>query len=355
MSLIYDVINDAIKMKASDIHLTNSIYPMLRVYGKLVALKSYGVMTPERLADQVKLLLDEHLCQKYKKNRYIDSSAELNGYRFRIHIYRQQNADAFALRLIPLEIPEFNSLHLPEVVRKFTLVKNGLVLITGTTGSGKSTTLASIINEINETQSQHIITVEDPIEFLHQHKESVINQREVGNDVLTFADAVKSAMREDPDILLVGEMRDLDTITNAITMAETGHLVFATLHTKSVAETVDRIIDVFPPEQQKQIRIQLANTLQGIVSQSLLPNKDNKRVPACEVLVVNEAVRSIIKEGGSANSINDQIQMNHKRLGCQSMVQSIAWLYNQGLITQEVAFEQAEDKEMLKRMIIAGS
>jgi twitching motility protein PilT len=225
------------------------------------------------------------------------------------------------------------------------------VILSGGTGSGKSTTLASLINEINKTQEKHIITIEDPIEFVHPHGRCVVNQREVGSDVENFADAVRSAMREDPDILLVGEMRDLETIQNAITMAETGHLVFATLHTRSAAETIDRIIDVFPPAQQQQVRVQLSSILQGIISQTLVPSVSGGRVPVCEVMFITDAIKSIIKENGPHSSLKDQILFNHKKLGSYTFEQSLAFLYKKGLINRDIAFEHTKDIETFKRMV----
>lgn len=353
MELIHKIMQEAIVKNASDIHLLANSYPILRIDGELNKLTHYDIMTTEMLAQMVPTLINEQLMKVYKKKMQVDSSYEFGNTRFRVHIYKQKGSDTFALRLIPKKIPKIEELNLPSVLHKFTTLRNGMVLITGTTGSGKSTTLAAIIDEINETQSKHIVTVEDPIEFIHEHKKSIINQREVGVDVISFAEAVRGAMREDPDILLVGEMRDLETITNAITMAETGHLVFATLHTRSVAETVDRIIDVFPPNQQEQIRIQLANCLQGVVSQTLLPKVGGGRVPCCEVMIVTPAIRNLIKEHANPNSINDQIQMNSKRLGCQTFHQALADLYKKGLISKETVFANCEDKELIKRMIMS--
>lgn len=356
MELIHRILQDAIDKKASDIHILANFYPILRVDGELIKLTDYGIMEASTLAEMIPVFINKQQMQEYEKKMQVDSSYEFRDNRFRVHIYRQKGSDAFALRLIPKRIPKISELNLPQVIYKFTTLRNGLVLITGTTGSGKSTTLAAIIGEINETQSKHIITVEDPIEFVHEHKKSIINQREVGSDVVSFSEAVKGAMREDPDILLLGEMRDLETIMNAITMAETGHLVFATLHTRSVAETVDRIIDVFPPNQQEQVRIQLANCLQGVVSQTLLPKVGGGRVPCCEVMIVTDAIRSLIREHGTANAINDQIQMNNKKLGSQTFHQGLADLYKKKLISKETVFANcatSEEVELMKRLIMS--
>ncbi len=349
MKMIEEVIKEALARKASDIHITKDLYPVLRVDGKLFSLQNLGMIDATQTESIAKKLVENW--DEYKEKKYVDTSIEQEGNRFRVHVYHQQNNPAISMRLIPIEIPSFKELNLPQAVKKFSLVKSGLVLVTGTTGSGKSTTLASIIDEINNNQHKHIITVEDPIEFIYKHKKSVVNQKEVGQDVLSFADAVRAAMREDPDILLVGEMRDLETIKNTITMAETGHLVFATLHTKSVAETVNRCIDVFPADQQEQIRIQLASTIQGVVSQHLLPKQNGGRAPACEILIATDAIRSLIRENRSPNAINDQLLMNSKKTGSQTLDQSLAKLYKEQKINYETAFKYTADSENLKKMI----
>lgn len=340
--LIYKILNMAIKMNASDIHLTKNLRPMLRVDGELQEIGAFPENDNEILANISKEILNEVDYERYVNNKQIDTSLEYSGTRFRVHVYRQMECDTFSIRLIPKIVPKFSQLHLPPVLLRLTNVRNGLILVTGITGSGKSTTLASLIGEINEKQKQHIITVEDPVEFVHSHKMSMINQREVGTDVNTFSDAVRAAMREDPDILLVGEMRDIDTIANAITMAETGHLVFGTLHTRSVAESVDRIIDVFPPAQQEQVRIQLANSIQAIVSQELLPKKGGGRVPVCEIMIPNDAIRNLIREQSSPNAITDQMSMKGKVTGSQTRVQALAKLYTAGLISMETAMATVE-------------
>lgn len=358
MSSSFEQILDiAIKENASDIHLTNKIKPVIRVDGVLRQLEDFEEHTPDILENFVKILASKEQYEKYVTEKEIDTSTSYGDVRFRIHIFRQSNADAIALRIIPKTIPTFKELGIPPILKKFTTIPNGLILITGITGSGKSTTLASMINEINENYSKHIITVEDPIEYIHTHKKSIINQREVGADVQDFSRAVRAAMREDPDVLLVGEMRDLDTIQNAITMAETGHLVLGTLHTKSVSETVSRIIDVFPPAQQDQIRIQLASSIKGIVSQSLLPKIGGGRVPSCEIMIVNDAIKSLIRENQNPNSIVDQIQMNSKKTGSQTLIQSLAKLIVDRQITQDTAIKDMTEKdiELLKSMIVSYS
>lgn len=339
------ILGKAIEMKASDIHLTLNLRPVFRHDGVLEQVDGFPVNTPESLEQFVKDVLTEENQMKYEKERFMDSSMAHNNTRFRVHVYRQMGVDALALRLIPMEIPDFDKIDLPESVRGFTKLKNGLVLVTGVTGSGKSTTLASLISEINKTQNKHIVTIEDPIEFVHKHAKSMVNQREVGSDVNNFPDAVKAAMREDPDILLVGEMRDLETISNAITMAESGHLVFGTLHTRSASESVDRIIDVFPPNQQEQIRMQLANSIGGIVSQSLLPKIGGGRVPCVEVMIPNDAIRHLIRKPNGPNAILDQIQGSSRKTGSQTVTQALAKLYVNGDITRETAFYGLKDAE----------
>ena len=351
------ILESAIERGASDIHLTVGVKPTIRMDGVLMQLEEFEINTPEMVAEHTRSLVTDEQFEKYVKEKEVDTSMTFGDVRFRIHIFKQSNADAIALRIIPKEIPSFKELSIPPVIKKFTTMPNGLVLITGTTGSGKSTTLASIIDEINENFQKHIVTVEDPIEYVHNHKRSIVNQRELGSDVLSFQRAVRAAMREDPDVLLIGEMRDLDTIQNAITMAETGHLVFGTLHTKSVAETVGRIIDIFPPEQQTQIRTQLASSIKGIVSQNLLPKIGGGRVPSCEVMIVNDAIKAIIRDNQSPNAIIDQIQMNSKKVGSQTLIQSLARLVVDKKITLETAREGMADKDivLLNSMIVSYS
>lgn len=353
--MLEKLISEAVGLGASDIHLTEGLSPMLRINGRLRPLTDRPPMNADSLNISVRELLGDNY-NKYTKKLYYDFSFSVNGYRLRGHAYRQKGFDAITLRTISAKIPSIKDLNLPDAVRRFVSLRNGLVLVTGTTGSGKSTTLASLIDEINRTQQKHIVTVEDPIEYIHKHNGCMINQREAGVDTHDFAEAVKSAMREDPDVLLVGEMRDLETIGNTITMAETGHLVFATLHTKSAAETIDRIIDVFPASQQQQVRFQLSSVLEGIISQSLLPKKGGGRVPACEILVVNDAIRSLIREKSAPAMIVDQIHTNRKKMGCQTHLQSLADLCAKDLIDYNVAMENAgSETEFLMRMLKTAS
>lgn len=347
--MLKKIVEEAIRQKASDIHLTRGLPPVLRIDGELESVNSFGALGDTELKEMTKSLADE---ERYTKRKYVDTSFVYNEYRFRVHVFKQRGFDAISMRLIPSIIPTLKELNLPKSVWSFVNFKSGLILITGKTGCGKSTTLAALIDDINTHQKKHIITVEDPIEFLHAHKKSMINQKEVGVDVISFADAVRAAMREDPDILLVGEMRDLETIQNAITMAETGHLVFGTLHTKSAAESVDRIIDVFPSNQQGQIRTQFANVIQGILSQELIPKRGGGRIPLCEVLIANGAIRSLIKDNAPPSSIADQLQMNYRKNGSQSIYQALSYLYREELIDCDTAMEYAGTSETIREMII---
>lgn len=346
MKKIHYILENAIRQRASDIHITNNLKPTFRIDGELVSQPNYPLMTPEMLEELTKELLDEESYEDYQKKLSYDGSTSHGGSRFRIHIFKQKKCDAMALRLIPEKIPSFREMNLPPVLRKLATVRNGLVLVTGVTGSGKSTTLAAIIDEINQNYGKHIVTVEDPVEFVHTHKKSIINQREVGVDVKSFSDAVRAAMREDPDILLVGEMRDLDTVKNAITMAETGHLVFGTLHTRSVAETVGRLIDLFPPEQQSQVRVQLANSIQAIISQQLLPKIGGGRVPLCEIMIATPAIQNLIRENSSTSSIIDSMQASAKQTGAQTRPQAAANLYLNKMTEKEDAIAVLDDSEV---------
>jgi len=354
MRAIDKILKIAIEAKASDVHLINNVNPVIRVDGELVRLTDFSVNDIDSLRSFILELLNDEELKEYETNKYYDSSFQYENSRFRLHIYREMRCDAVSLRLIPTVIPTFAEMNLPQVLRKFSTIENGLVLVAGVTGSGKSTTLAAIIDEINKHYSKHIITVENPVEFIHRHNKSIINQREVGTDVLSFSDAVSSAMREDPDIILLGELRDLDTIANAITMAETGHLVFGTLHTRSVADTVDRLIDVFPANQQEQIRVQLSNSLQGIICQKLVPKIGGGRVPCCEIMFQSDAIRSLIRDHSSPNVINDAIFSSSRKTGAQTNVQALAKLVVSKLITKDFASKGLDesDLELLNKMIV---
>lgn len=346
---INDLLAAAVNHKASDLHLTVGRPPMLRVYGELVPIPGEIELNDAMIRELVAPMLDESHQKVLEEKGQVDFSYGVSNLgRFRVNLFRQRGAISGVMRLIPTQIPDFSMLGIPEVVKTFAEKSRGLVLMTGPTGSGKTTTLAALIDLINTNRSCHIITLEDPIEFLHKHKKSVINQREVGTDTDSFASALRAALREDPDVILVGEMRDLETIQTALTAAETGHLVFATLHTNDATQTVDRIIDVFPPHQQQQIRMQLSVTLQGIVAQQLIPKFNQPgRVLATEILIANSAIRNLIREG-KTYQIPSALQTGGK-LGMQTLDASLKSLYQRRLISLQEAMMRASDQEEFKR------
>jgi twitching motility protein PilT len=332
---------------ASDLHITVGSKPALRVRGHLERLEGL----PELSADDTRQLLYRIISSEQQKrleiDRQLDLSYSIPGLaRFRVNIYSQRESLAGAFRLIPAELKSLEELGLPTTLYDLCEKPRGLVLVTGPTGSGKSTTLAALIDEINRKRADHIITIEDPIEFLHRHKRCIVNQRELGGDATTFADALRGALRQDPDVILLGEMRDLETISTALTAAETGHLVFATLHTQDAASTVDRVIDVFPAAQQGQIRTQLAGTLEGVVAQTLLPTADGQgRVAAIEVLRPDDAVRNLVRQA-KVEQIYSIMQTGSKR-GMQTMEQALTELVLRGIITQEIALGRSSKPEQL--------
>lgn len=329
---------------ASDVHLTVGIPPKMRVNGDLINMDFPKMLPPdtEAVADEI---MNERQKEIFTERGEFDMSFSIpNLGRYRVNAYHQRGSIALAFRLVDTQVPSPESLGIPESVVELSQRKRGLVLVTGPTGSGKSTTLAAIIDQINKTRDAHVITLEDPIEYLHQHQMSMVNQREIGIDSGSYANALRAALREDPDVILVGEMRDFETISVAITAAETGHLVLSTLHTIGAASTVDRVIDVFPPHQQQQIRIQLANVLEAVISQQLIPTADNKgRVAAFEVMHANHAVRNLIREGKS-HQLMSVIQTNRK-LGMITMDEALTQLYYSGKISKESAIEFAQDVE----------
>jgi twitching motility protein PilT len=337
--------------RASDLHLTAGAAPMVRVRGRLVPVEGYPTLTPTDTREIVYSILSGSQRQKFENNWQLDFAYQIPGKaRFRVNAYFQRSAVGAAFRLIPFEVVPLESLGLPPVVADFAKKPRGLVLVTGPTGSGKSTTLASLIDVINSEREEHIMTIEDPIEFLHQHKKCIVNQRELGSDATSFADALKAALRQDPDVILVGEMRDLETIATAITAAETGHLVFATLHTQDTAQTIDRIIDVFPSAQQGQIRAQLSVALQGIMTQTLLPTADGSgRCVATEVLVPTPAVRNLIREAKS-HQIYSVLQTGGSH-GMQTMDAALAELVRSGKITQQLAESRAHSADEMRRLL----
>jgi twitching motility protein PilT len=345
-----DVLLQVMDRNASDLHLTAGSPPMIRHHGKLHAL-DYPVLTPQMTREVIYSILTNDQRQRLETDWQIDFAYSIPGKaRFRVNSYFQRASLSAAFRLIPSEMPKLRDLALPPVLQEFAKKPRGFVLVTGPTGSGKSTTLAAMIDMINDERQEHILTIEDPIEFLHRHKKCIVNQRELGADAQTFALGLKAALRQDPDVILVGEMRDLETISTALTAAETGHLVFATLHTQDAAQTVDRIVDVFPPDQQQQVRVQLSVSLQGIVTQQLLPKADgNGRVVSTEVLVPTPAVRNLIREG-KTHQIYSTLQTGGQ-FGMQTMDASLAQLVREQKITRELAEARSSTPEELRRLM----
>ena len=349
MQSLAELLELTVKEGASDLHLTVGISPIIKVNGKLVRLE-HEILRPEDTEAYAREILQDAY-EKYDAIGEYDTSYSIHGKgRFRVNIYKQRNSTALAIRVISLDMPTLDSLGYPETLKDICNLKRGLVLVTGPTGSGKSTTLAALINEINSNRESHIITIEDPIEFLHKHNKSIVNQREIGKDTLSYERALKAALREDPDVILIGEMRDLETISTAITAAETGHLVFSTLHTIGAAKTIDRIVDVFPPHQQEQIKIQLASVLQTIISQQLVETVDGDRTAALEIMVATPAIKNLIREV-KTHQIESSIQTGSK-YGMRTMDMELANLYREGIITQETAMNSAIDREILSRLLM---
>lgn len=347
---IETLLEDVIRKKASDLHLQVGLTPMLRIDGSLVAIAGTKVLTEESVEKLVFAILDEDQQQILLKDKEFDFSFAFGDLgRFRVNAFHERGNLAAALRLIPNEVKTIAELGMPGVVGNFANYPRGLVLVTGPTGSGKSTTLAALIDQINTEKAHHIITIEDPIEFTHKSKKSVVVQREVHYDTYSFSAALRSSLRQDPDVVLIGEMRDLETISAAITIAETGHLVFATLHTNSAAQSIDRMIDVFPPHQQPQIRAQLANILMAICSQRLVPMIGGGRAVAAEVLIATPAVRNIVREG-KAHQLDAVIQTGGDQ-GMQSMDKTLVGLVQAGQVTFEEARNFAVDIGEFDRMI----
>ncbi len=348
---IDELLTRARQIGASDLHVSVGIPPKCRVNGVLVNLTEDRILPPDSKS-LVEQMIPGRLVERFNKDGEVDFSYAIRGVgRFRVNIFKQRGTLSFVIRLVNTEIPTPESLGLPDSVLELTTKKRGLVLVTGPTGSGKSTTLASLINIINQKYSKHIITLEDPIEYLHSHAKSVVNQREIGIDTQSYAAALRAALREDPDVILVGEMRDLDTIATAVTAAETGHLVFSTLHTIGAVPTVERIIDVFPTHQQAQIRIQLATLLEAIISQQLLPTADRSgRVAAFEIMYANSAIRNLIREA-KPHQIPSIIQTS-RQMGMITMDDALFELYRARAITKEDALLFAQDKGSLIRKLI---
>lgn len=344
------LLEEVVKKKASDLHLQVGLPPMLRIDGTLVPVSGAEPLSDEAVEALIFAILDEDQKQILLKDKEFDFSFAFGDMgRFRVNAFHERGNLAAALRLIPNEILTIEQLGLPPVVSKFADYPRGLVLVTGPTGSGKSTSLAALVHKINMERASHIITIEDPIEYTHRSQKSVVVQREVHYDTYSFSAALRSALREDPDVVLIGEMRDLETIASAITIAETGHLVFATLHTNSAAQSIDRMIDVFPPHQQPQIRAQLSNILMAICSQRLIPAIGGGRIAAAEILVVTPAVRNIIREGKSHQL--DAVIQTGAEFGMQSMDKTLAKLIHEGTITYDEARNFAVDLDELDRLM----
>jgi twitching motility protein PilT len=341
------ILERGIELRASDVHLTAGSPPAVRVHGHIELLQDFGVLEPDDVRQLVYRITKTDQQKQLEIDRQLDFAYGLRGKaRFRVNTYYQRESLAAAFRLIPADIKTLEELGLPPALHEFSTKPRGLVLFTGPTGSGKSTSLAALIDEINRTRTDHIITIEDPIEFLHKHQRCIVNQREIGQDAVGFAEALRGALRQDPDVILLGEMRDLETIATALTAAETGHLVFATLHTQSAPSTVDRIIDVFPAAQQDQVRQQLANTLQGIVTQTLLQKADGSgRVCALEILFLDDAIRNLIRQG-KIEQIYSYMQTGTRR-GMQTMEQSLLELVQKRVITVLDALGRSSRPEAL--------
>jgi twitching motility protein PilT len=346
-----DVLTKMAEERASDVHLSPGFPPAMRVKGRVVPMEGYAPLLPQQTRDTVYSLLNDDQRKRFESHKQLDLAYAVPGVsRFRVNCFFQRGSISAAFRRIPHEIPQLEQLGLPAVLEELTRKPRGFILVTGPTGSGKSTSLAAMIDIINREREEHILTIEDPIEFLHQHKRCIVNQREIGSDAEDFSLALTSALREDPDVILVGEMRDLETMATALTAAETGHLVFATLHTQSTAQTIDRIIDIFPAEQQSQVRMQLSIGLQGIVTQQLLPTADGAgRVVACEVLIPNPAVRNLIREG-KTHQIYSTIQTSGA-VGMQTMDAHLAQLVRTNRISRKLAEQRASVPEELKRLL----
>lgn len=344
---INEILKVGVKQGASDVHLKVGLPPVLRIDGSLFPLKNAPRITPDEITGMAESIMNKKQMERFRDANDVDLAYGVPGLgRFRVNVFQQRGTLGIVLRSIPVKIKNIQELNLPQVLEKIASEPRGLILVTGTTGSGKSTTLAAIIDYINSNRTCHILTIEDPIEFLHRDKKSIINQREIGFDAQNFAGALKSALRQDPDTILVGEMRDFETIETALTAAETGHLVMSTLHTVDATETITRIISVFPPYQQQQIRFQLAGILKGVISQRLVPRADGKgRVPAVEVLASTGLIRECITDKEKTKEIHDAISKGYTTHGMQTFDQSLMFLFRKGLITYEEAMRQSTNPD----------
>ncbi len=352
---MHDLLTILVERGASDLHITTGTYPQLRVHGKLASLTQFEQLMPQDTQRLAYSVLNEGQKQKFEEDNELDLSFGIQGLaRFRCNIYRQRGAVACAIRVIPTKIKGFHELGLPPIVEQLADRPKGLILVTGPTGSGKSTTLAAMVDKINSERSEHIVTIEDPIEFVHQHKKCLVNQREVFSDTQSFKNALKYILRQDPDVVLVGEMRDLETIAAALTIAETGHLTLGTLHTNSCAQTMNRIIDVFPTSQQDQVRAQLALVLEGVFCQQLIPTSDGRgRAMAMEIMVVTPAIRNLIREE-KIHQIYSAMQAGQK-FGMQTMNQSLLTLIQRRKISKEEALNRTTNPDELLQLLSGPS
>ncbi|OFX16851.1 MAG: type IV pili twitching motility protein PilT [Armatimonadetes bacterium RBG_16_58_9] len=347
-----DLLREACERGSSDLHLTVGLPPMLRIDGTLVR-TNYSPLAPNDSQRLVYDILTSDQVQTFEKTHELDFSYGLEGVgRFRVNVYRQRGSVGAALRSIPDQIPTFEQLGLPLKLRDLCRNHSGLILVTGPTGSGKSTTIACMVDTVNCERGCHIMTMEDPIEYLHRHKRAMINQRELNTDTDSFANALRAVLREDPDVIVVGEMRDLETIAAALTLAETGHLVFGTLHTRNAPQTIDRVVDVFPPHQQDQIRVQLSNTMEAVIAQQLLPRLGGGRIAAVEIMIATAAIRNLIREG-KTHQLYSAVETG-AQFGMQTMDKTLAELHRSGQITHEEAVTRSIDRENFKRFLQGG-
>ena len=354
MATLPDLLKQAVEMQGSDLHLSIGSPPQVRVHGELEKMKPHADLTPTDTKSLSYAVLTDAQKKRFEETKELDFSFGIRGLaRFRCNLFNQRGAVAAVYRLIPEKIRSFQDLGLPSVIATLADRPRGLVLVTGPTGSGKSTTLAAMIDKINTERSEHILTIEDPIEYIHPHKSCLVNQREVHGDTNSFAVALRAALREDPDVVLIGEMRDLETIESALRIAETGHLTFATLHTNSAAQTINRVVDAFPAHQQGQIRTQLSLVLEGIVCQALLPKIGGGRVVSLEILVPTPAIRNLIRED-KIHQIYSAMQTGQEKVGMQTANQSLATLYMNRQITMETALASSSHKDELQEMIARG-
>lgn len=349
-NLITDLLTMGAQRSASDLHMVADTLPTFRIMGNLVPYNVPGIMTSDELMGYITALMSPLQKEIFLRDLEIDFSVTVAGkFRFRANAYFQRGTPAISLRYIPNAIPSIDSLGLPDICHAFSRLKQGFVLVVGPTGSGKSTTVASVLDEINTNRTEHIVSIEDPVEFIHVNKKSIVSQRELGGDTKSWGNALKSVLREDPNIVYIGEMRDAETMSAAMTVAETGHLVFATLHTNSASQTIERIVDSFPEDQQQQIVLQLSMVLEAILSQRLIPTIDNRRVVATEILIATPAVRNNIREGKTFQI--DNVIQTSGNLGMRLLEQSLSDLVNRNVISQSVALEYAIRPAVLDKMV----